>query len=64
MVRETKRFPNPLTYAIIYCRLKHSFRAGSYREIADERYEDVLAYLREELSRATSGEAPEQGSLF
>ncbi|HKV84039.1 MAG TPA: phage antirepressor N-terminal domain-containing protein [Ktedonobacterales bacterium] len=64
MVRETKRLPTPLTYAIIYGRLKHRFRAGSYSEIADERYDDVLAYLREELRRATNGEAPEQSSLF
>jgi hypothetical protein len=64
MVRETKRLPTPITYAIIYGRLKHRFRAGSYSEIADERFEDVLAYLREELRRATSGEAPEQSSLF
>jgi hypothetical protein len=30
-------------YAIIYGRLKHRFRASSYREIADEQYERVLA---------------------
>jgi hypothetical protein len=64
MVRETARLPFPLTYAIIYGRLKHRFRAGSYKEIPDERFEELLAYLRDELSRATSGEAPEQGSLF
>lgn len=64
MVRETKRLPVPLTYAIIYGRLKHRFRAGSYREVPDERFEEVMAYLRDELRRATSGEAPEQGALF
>lgn len=64
LVRETAHLPVPLTYAIIYGRLKHRFRAGSYKEIADERFEEVRAYLRDELRRATSGEAPEQGSLF
>lgn len=33
-------------------------------EIADEQYEHVIAYLGEELRRATSGEAPEQERLF
>jgi hypothetical protein len=64
MVRETRRLPMPLTYTIIYGRLKHRFRAGSYREVSDGQYEDVMAYLREELRRATGSEAPEQGNLF
>lgn len=66
MVRDTRRLPVPqqLTYATIYGRLKHRFRVGSYREIGDERFDELVAYLRDELRRATSGEAPEQGSLF
>lgn len=64
MVRETKHLALPLTYAIIYGRLKHRFRAGSYKEIADERFNEVMTYLRDELRRATSGEAPEQERLF
>jgi len=32
MVRETKRLSTPLTYLIIYGRLKHRFRVGSYKE--------------------------------
>lgn len=66
MVRETAHLPPPaqLTYPIIYGRLKHRFRAGSYAEIADERYEAVMAFLQGELHRATGGEGPEQGSLF
>lgn len=63
MVRETQRLPMPLTHAIVYGRLKDRFRAGSYKAIPDKRYDEVLAYLREELRRATSGEAPEQGSM-
>lgn len=66
MVRETAHLPPPaqLTYVIIYGRLKHRFRAGSYSEIPDERFEAVMVFLRDELRRATNGEAPEQGSLL
>jgi hypothetical protein len=64
MVRETRRLPAPLTYSIIYGRLKHRFRVGSYKEVDDGRFDEVMAYLREELGRATAGEAPEQGTLF
>lgn len=66
MVRATAHLPAPtqLTYPIIYGRLKHRFRAGSYGEIADEGYDTVMAFLRDELRRATGDEAPEQGNLF
>lgn len=64
MARETKRLPTPLTYAIIYGRLKHRFRVGSYKEVADDRFDELMAYLREELQRETSGQVPAQGSLF
>jgi len=53
-----------LAHAMIYGRLKTRFRAGSYEEIPDERFEEVMAYLREELRKATCGEGPTQGSLF
>jgi hypothetical protein len=64
MARDTKRPPTPLTCMTIYGRLKHRFRVGSYKEVADNRFDDLMTYLRDELSRATSGTAPEQGSLF
>lgn len=64
MVRETRHSRTPLTYTTIYGRLKHRFRVGSYKEVADNRFDELMAYLRDELSRATSGEAPEQSSLF
>jgi hypothetical protein len=64
MVRETKRLSTPLTYAMIYGRLKHRFRVGSYKEADDGRFDELMAYLRDELSQASAGEAPEQGSLF
>jgi hypothetical protein len=64
LVRETKRLPSPLTHAIIYGRIRHSFRVNSYTEIRDGQIEDLMAWLRDELARATSGEAPQQGGLF
>jgi (p)ppGpp synthase/HD superfamily hydrolase len=53
-----------LAHALIYGRLKTRFQAGSYKEIPDERFEEVMNYLHEELRRVTGGTAPEQGSLF
>jgi hypothetical protein len=64
MVRETRHSRTPLTYTVIYGRLKHRFRVGSYKEVADNRFDELTTYLRDELSRATSGAAPEQSSLF
>jgi len=64
MVRDTKRLPVRLTHTIIYGRLKRRFRAGSYREIPDDRYDELLGYLRDELRNATSGAAAEQEHLF
>jgi len=51
-------------HALIYGRLKTRFQAGSYKEIPDERFEEVMAYLHEELRKVTGGEGPTQGSLF
>jgi hypothetical protein len=49
---------------MIYGRLKTRFRVGSYKEIRDERFEEAMTYLREELRKAAGGEGPTQGSLF
>lgn len=64
IVRETRHSATPFTYATIYGKLKTRFQAGSYNEIADSRFDELIAWLREALSNATNGEAPEQGSLF
>lgn len=64
MVRTTKHAYSPLTYSIIYGRLKHRFKVGSYSEIADERFDEVMNFLRTELRKATDGKEPEQGNLF
>jgi hypothetical protein len=53
-----------LAHAMVYGRLKTRFAAGSYKEIPDERFEEVMSYLREELRRVTGSTGPEQGSLF
>lgn len=64
MVRDTKRLADPLTYTIIYGRLKHHWRVSTYKEVADEQYVAVMAYLQDELHRALAGEGPAQRSLF
>lgn len=64
MVRETKSSQTPLTYFIIYGRLKHRFRVGSYSEVPDELFHDVVAFLDEELRKVKSGDLPAQGTLF
>jgi hypothetical protein len=64
LVRETRHLPTPLTYFMLYGRIKHRFRAGSYKEVPDSRFDELMIFLHDELARATSGQAPEQGSLF
>lgn len=64
MVRETQQQPGPLTYAIIYGRLKSRFQVGTYSEVPDEKFDELMAYLVAELRRATEGQAPEQGRMF
>jgi P22_AR N-terminal domain len=64
MVRETKQRAVPLTYATIYGRLKYRYQVGSYSEIADEAFDNVMTFLQDMLRNATSGQAPEQGQLF
>ncbi len=64
MVRDTRRLPAPLTYIVIYGRLKHRFRVATYKEIADDHFVGVMAFLQDELRRALAGEAPAQGQLF
>jgi hypothetical protein len=64
IVHETAHERTPLLHYMIYGRLKRRFRASTYKEIADDRYNDVMTFLQELLSQATGGAAPEQGSLF
>jgi len=64
MVHRTAKAPVPLDHYKIYGRLKHHFRTNSYKEVADERFDEVMTYLRELLRQALGGELPQQGSLF
>ncbi len=51
-------------YAQVYGRFKRYFRVAKYDQVADERFEEVKAWLQEELRRVRSGTLPEQESLF
>lgn len=64
MIHQTAKTPTPLDHYKIYGRLKHHFRTNSYKEVADERFSDVMTYLRDLLRQALAGELPQQGSLF
>lgn len=64
MVRETKNAAQPLTHQTVYGRIAHRFRVNSYTAIRQGQYEQVLAFLRSELERATGGNAPQQGQMF
>lgn len=64
MVQETQHLAQPLTWYMIYGRLRHTFRVNTYTLIADDQYSTVMAYLQDELRRALVGEGPSQGSLF
>jgi hypothetical protein len=64
MIHHTANAPVPLDHYKIYGRLKHRFRTNSYKEVADERFSEVMTYLREMLRQALGGELPQQGSLF
>ena len=56
--RVTQHLAAPLTYVLVYGRLKHRFRAGLYEEIADGWFAEVLAFLGEELRWAQDGAGP------
>jgi len=51
-------------YAQVYGRFKRYFRVAKYDQVADERFEEVKAWLQAELRRVRSGMLPEQESLF
>jgi len=64
MVMQTKNRPMPLEHYMIYGRLKSRFHVATYSDIPDQRFDEAMTYLREELLRATNGEMPEQRSMF
>jgi P22_AR N-terminal domain/ORF6C domain len=62
--KQSPNITSQLAHSIIYGRLKKRFRARSYIEIPDERFDEVMSYLRQEYRRITGGDLPEQGNLF
>lgn len=64
MVADTRLLSSPLTYIMMYGRLKHRFRVATYKEIADEQFAQVMEFLQDELRQSQMGERPAQGALF
>lgn len=64
MVHQTVKSQVPLDHYKIYGRMKHHFRTNSYKEVTDERFGEVMSYLRELLRQALGDELPRQESLF
>lgn len=63
----TSQSPNitpQLAHSMVYGRLKKHFHTRSYIEIPDERFDEVMAYLRGVLRTFSGGDLPGQGSLF
>ena len=64
MVAYTQHHSVPLTYQEIYRRVLNRFHVGSYKEVDDERYDELMGFLRGELRKVSGGRFPEQGNLF
>jgi hypothetical protein len=64
MVRQTKHLSVPLNHYKIYGRIRTKFRVPTYTEVDDERFDELMAFLRNELKKALGGDLPEQGNLF
>ncbi|HLX56148.1 MAG TPA: phage antirepressor N-terminal domain-containing protein [Ktedonobacteraceae bacterium] len=64
IVKQSPTITLQLAHALVYGRLKKRFRARSYIEIPDERFDEVMGYLRGVLRTFSGGELPGQGSLF
>lgn len=62
--RQSPNITPQQSHAMIYGRIKRRFRAGSYKEISDEHFDEVMAYLRKEFRTITGGDLPGQESLF
>ena len=62
--KQSPHITTQLAHSMVYGRLKKRFRARSYIEIPDERFDEVMSYLRQEYRRITGGDLPEQGNLF
>ena len=55
MTQRQSRLSLAQAHALIYGRLKASFQVGSYKETPDERFEEIMRYLRDELQQIFGG---------
>jgi len=62
--KQSPHITTQLAHSMVYGRLKKRFRARSYIEIPDERFDEVMTYLRQEYRKITGGDLPQQGGLF
>jgi hypothetical protein len=64
IVKQSPNITTQLAHSMVFGRLKRRFRVRSYIEIPDERFDEVMAYLRGELRKFSGGDLPGQESLF
>jgi P22_AR N-terminal domain len=64
IVKQSPNITTQLAHSMVFGRLKKRFRARSYIEIPDERFDEVMTYLRGELRKFSGGDLPGQESLF
>lgn len=64
MVQRQSHLSLAQAHALIYGRLKTNFQVGSYKETPDERFEEIMRFLRDELQQVLGGRLPEQSELF
>ena len=58
IVKQSPNITTQLAHSMVFGRLKRRFRARSYIEIPDERFDEVMAYLRGELRKFAGGDVP------
>ncbi len=58
--KQSPHITTQLAHSMVYGRLKKRFRARSYIEIPDERFDEVMTYLRQEYRKITGGDLPQQ----
>jgi len=64
IVRDSKKAGTQIDYRQIFGKIMSRFHVKSYADIPDNRFDEVMSYLRDLWRQATSGQSPEQGSLF
>jgi len=64
IVKQSPNITPQLAHALVYRRLKKRFHTRSYIEIPDERFDEIMNYLRGVLRTFSRSDLPAQGSLF